>query len=132
MPRYFALLLFAGSLTGCATQAATSGRIVIRDRNTQVAVGINEHDRALIQDYYGKRKRNLPPGLSKRQGSLPPGLAKRDTLPPGLQTESLPVDLERQLSALPSGYVRIRVGSDVALLDNRTRVVLDVVYGIAN
>jgi hypothetical protein len=131
MPRHLAALLLTAFIAGCATQAATSGRIVIQDRNSQVAVSINERDRALIQDYYGKRKKNLPPGLAKRQGNLPAGLAKRDTVPPGLQSESLPVDLERQLSALPSGYIRIRVGSDVVLFDNRTRVVLDVVYGVA-
>jgi hypothetical protein len=131
MSRYFALLLLAGFLTGCATQAATSGRIVIQDRSTQVAVTINERDRALIQDYYGNKRKTTPPGLAKRQGNLPPGLAKRDTLPPGLQRESLPPELERQLTALPNGYVRVRVGQDVVLLDNRTRVVLDVIYGVA-
>jgi hypothetical protein len=131
MLRYLALLTIALLATGCATQAATSGRFVIQDPNARVAVSINERDRGLIDDYYGKRRRNLPPGLAKRHGNLPPGLAKRDTLPPGLDSEALPVDLERQLSPLPAGYVRMRVGADVVLLDGRTRVVIDVVYGVA-
>lgn len=133
MSRYFFVLLLAAGASGCATQAATSGRIVLQDRNTQVSVSINEHDRALIEEYYtGKKKKGLPPGLAKRKGGLPPGLAKRDRLPPGLQGDALPLDLERRLTPLPAGYVRIRVGQDVVLLDGRTRVVLDVAYGIAD
>lgn len=131
MLRYPALLTIALLGAGCATQAATSGRFVIQDPNVRVVVSINERDRALIGDYYSKRRRNLPPGLAKRHGNLPPGLAKRDTLPPGLESEALPTELERELAPLPAGYVRVRVGGDVLLIDGRTRVVFDVVYGVA-
>lgn len=131
MSRVILALLFAAGVVGCATHAATSGRVVLQDGNSQVAVSFNERDRALIHDYYGKHKKKMPPGLAKRQGKLPPGLAKRETLPPGLQREQLPVDLERQLTPLPSGYVRVRVNHDIVLMDNRTRVVVDVVGGVA-
>ena len=129
--RFVFALVFAALIAGCAAIGATSGRVVIQDQNTQVAVTFSSRDRALIEEYYGKTKKKLPPGLAKRKGGLPPGLAKRDTLPPGLQRDPLPNELEVQLTALPSGYVRVRVGQDIVLLDGRTRVVFDVIYGVA-
>jgi len=92
----------------------------------------------------GKKKgkeKGMPPGLAKRDGDLPPGLAKRDSLPPGLarhdrlpddvKYEPLPRDLERQLPPLPSrDYVRVRVGTDLLILNKKTRVVLDVAKGL--
>lgn len=121
---------------GCATHAATSGRVVIQDQNTTVDVSINAHDRAVIRDYYQSqkvkpKKKGLPPGLAKRGDNLPPGLAKRGRLPPGLQTEPLPVALETQLTRLPGSYIRVRVGQDIVLMDRNTRVVFDVVHDIA-
>lgn len=124
-------LLLAVLITGCGTMAATSGRVVIRDRDTQVAVSFSSRDRALIEEYYGKRKKRLPPGLAKRKGGPPPGLAKRDKLPPGLRRDPLPRELEAKLSTVPSGYVRVRVGQDIVLLNGRTHVVFDVIYGVA-
>ena len=123
-------------LGGCASYVATSGRVVIRDDTSGMAeVHINDHDRAQIRQYYeasGRHRQGLPPGLAKREGNLPPGLAKRDRLPPGLQGEPLPGDLERRLSPIPSTYVRVRIGQDVVLMDRRTRVVLDVIYGVGD
>lgn len=122
---------FAVLLTGCASMVATSGRVVIDDRETHAEIAFSSRDRALIEDYYGERRRHLPPGLAKRHGGLPPGLAKRDRLPPGLQRDPLPEELEYRLTALPSGYIRVRVGEDIVLLDSRTHVVIDVIYGVA-
>jgi hypothetical protein len=124
-------LALATLVAGCAAIGATSGRVAIQGQDAQVAVSFGSRDRALIEEYYGKTRKKLPPGLAKRKGSLPPGLAKRDTLPPGLQRDPLPSELEARLSTLPSGYVRVRVGGDVVLLDGRTRVVVDVIYGVA-
>ena len=135
MYKYVLFLLTALMLGGCASYAATSGRVVIKDDDNMIDVRISDHDRALIQDYYeksGKHRNGLPPGLEKREGNLPPGLAKRDKLPPGLQGEPLPHDLDRRLSPLPSAYVRVRIGQDIVLMDRKTRVVLDVIYGVAN
>ena len=87
--------------------------------------------------------KGMPPGLAKRGGALPPGLAKRKSLPPGLarndrlpddiEYEPLPRDLERQLPRLPSkDYVRVRVGTDLLILNQKTHVVLDVAQGLGH
>jgi hypothetical protein len=131
----FALALLLVILSGCASYTATSGRVVIKDDDTSIDVRISDHDRALIREYYGKSGKHgkgLPPGLAKRNGHLPPGLAKRDKLPPGLQGEPLPRDLDRRLSPLPGSYVRVIVGQDIVLMDRKTRVMMDVVYGAAD
>ncbi|MBI3569543.1 MAG: hypothetical protein HY082_00305 [Gammaproteobacteria bacterium] len=127
----FLCLIFGG----CASYAATSGQVVIEDDDKMIDIRIGDKDRAAIEDYYrksAKHKKGLPPGLAKRGGNLPPGLAKRDKLPPGLQGDPLPRELERKLSPVPSSYVRVKVGRDIVLMDKKTRMVLDVVYGIAN
>ena len=128
------ILLAALILGGCASYGATSGRVVIKDDTGMVDIRISDHDRDLIENYYRKtyqHRKGMPPGLAKREGNLPPGLAKRDKLPPGLQGDPLPHDLDEKLTRLPSSYIRVRVGQDIVLMDRKTRVVFDVVYGIA-
>ena len=75
----------------------------------------------------------MPPGLAKKH-NLPPGLQKHikknGQLPPDLHKRNLPVDLEQELSPLPKGYVRVKVGGDVVLMDEKTRVVVDVIWGV--
>lgn len=134
MYKYVLATLAALMLSGCASYTATSGQVVIKDDDTTIDVRIGDRDRVLIRDYYktAKHKKDLPPGLAKRGGNLPPGLAKRDKLPPGLQGEPLPRELERELSPLPSSYVRVKVGKDIVLMDRKTRVVFDIVYGLGN
>jgi hypothetical protein len=132
--KYLITILAAVLLSGCASYTATSGRVVIKDDETSIDVRIGERDQALIRDYYrsAKHKQALPPGLARRNGNLPPGLARRDKLPPGLRSEPLPYELEKQLTRLPSSYVRVRIGKDIVLMNGKTRVMVDVVYGVAN
>ena len=134
MYKYISAALAVILLGGCASYAATSGQVVIKDDDSRIDVRIGDSDQVLIRNYYksSRHKKDLPPGLAKRGGNLPPGLAKRDRLPPGLQGDPLPYDLEKQLTRLPSSYVRVRIGQDIVLMDGKTRVVFDVVYGIAN
>jgi hypothetical protein len=84
----------------------------------------------IIRDYYRSYYRNLPPGLAKK-GKIPPGharqLRRHQGIPPGVTWEHLPADVERRLTRLPDGYVRVVVGTDVAILHTRTRVVLDLI-----
>jgi hypothetical protein len=134
MYKYIFAALAGLMLSGCASYIATSGQVVIKDDDSRIDVRIGDSDQVLIRDYYksSKHKKGLPPGLAKRGGNLPPGLAKRDKLPPGLQGDPLPHDLEKQLTRLPSSYVRVRIGQDIVLMDRKTRVMVDVVYGVAN
>lgn len=128
------VLLISTGLVGCITTPEnTSGRVVVHDRNAHIDIRFNDRDRHLIHDYYrthGKKQKRVPPGLAKRGGRLPPGLAKRDRLPPGLQGRGLPHALESRLSHLPAGYVRLKVGTDLVLMNRDTRVVFDIIYGL--
>lgn len=124
----YAIIVLAGILLGgCASYTTTSGRVVINDDTTVASARIDARERALIRDYYvGEKGRPLKSG-----GNLPPGLAIRDKLPPALQGEPLPYELERRLAKLPSSRARVRVGQDVVLMDRNTRVIFDIIYGIA-
>jgi hypothetical protein len=122
----FISILFAFALlTGCETFPDYGG-VVIQDEDVRVKVEFGERDRRLIRQHYaGKHKKHkkTPPGLQKQ-------LVKRGELPPGLQGRGLPHNLERQLSPLPGGYVRMKVGGDVIILNEKTRVVADIIYGL--
>jgi len=125
-------VLAALVVTGCAAHAVTSGRVAVRDDRAAVELRFSDRDRALIEQYYRTAKpKKAPPGLAKRE-RLPPGLAKRDTLPPGLQGRLLPRELESRLAVLPAAYVRVIIGRDIVLMNRDTRVVLDILYGVAN
>jgi hypothetical protein len=116
--------------TGCATYPY-SGSVEVRDEDVWVKVAFNDKERRLIHNFYRSMYKGLPPGLAKKD-RLPPGLQKqlvrRGKLPPGLAYRLLPLELEQKLSPLQRGYVRLQVGGDVVLLDEFTRVVLDVIY----
>ncbi len=123
----YAMIVLAGILLGgCASYTATSGRVVIKDDTAVAGARIDARDRALIRDYYTGEKGRFP----KTGGNLPSGLGIRGKLPPALQGEPLPYELERRLAKLPSSHARVRVGQDVVLMDRNTRVIFDIVYGI--
>ena len=104
----------------------------------------DEAQRVIIEEYFGyasnegngnskKKNKGLPPGLAKRD-QLPPGLARQiernGTLPPGLQTYDLPPDLISRLPPAPNGTHRVIVGSDVVLIREGTRYILDVIKDV--
>jgi len=133
MKRLLPVLVLATLVSACAQQPVVrEADVVVGDRHSRVEIRFSDRDRVLIRDYY---RRHLPPGLAKKS-RLPPGLRKQlyrhGELPPGLQGRGLPAELERRLSRLPDGYVRIRVGTDVVLMDRRTRVVLDIIRDIGD
>lgn len=79
------------------------------------------------------RSQGLPPGLAKRD-KLPPGLQrqleKNGRLPKGLQTKSLPGQLDAKLPEAPEGTERVIADKDVMLVDKATGIILDVVKDV--
>jgi hypothetical protein len=75
----------------------------------------------------------MPPGLAKKK-KLPHGLQKQlkknGKLPPGLAKRNLPRELEDRLSQIPRGYVRLKVGMDIVLMNEETEVIVDILYDI--
>lgn len=128
-----AVIIFSAvSVLGCAGYTtAPRGSVAVQTQNARIALVFSDRDQAEIRRYY---RQHLPPGLAKRD-ALPPGLrkqvAKRGSLPPGLRGAQLPDELDHRLSRLPEGYIRLRVAEDVILLDERTRIILDVVTNIS-
>jgi len=125
----FLILLFLFSslvLINACAEWSPSGRVLIRDKDTSIDIRFTDADKYIIQDYY---RRNLPPGLAKRS-TLPPGLQKqlqrKGSLPPGLSAEPLPHDLERNLSRLPEGYIRVRIETDIFIMRAATKEIIDV------
>ena len=126
----FALSLVG--LAGCETHPV-HGDVRVHDRDLDLRVVFSDHDRRLLRDYYRVDYRGLPPGLAK-QGKVPPGhafrLQRRQPLPADIHWDYLPANLERQLSRLPEGYVRVSVGGSVAIMNVRTRIIVDLVEDI--
>jgi len=129
-------ILVSTLMIACATHPTIeSGSVAVENENMSAVIVFSDNDREKIMHYYkrsGKIKK-VPPGLAKKQ-ELPPGLQKHiekyGELPPGLEGRSLPEDLERSLALLPAGYVRLKVGGDVIIMNQKTRVVFDVVWDI--
>lgn len=133
MKNFLIVLILSMGLGGCAgIPQNTSGHVVLANDEGYIDISFSDRDRRLIHDYYGNpaKRKQAPPGLAKRGGNLPPGLAKRDTLPPGLQGRGLPNDLESRLSRLPDGYVRLKIGTDIVLMNSKTHVVFDIIHGV--
>ncbi len=92
-------------------------------------------ERTVVTNYFRTNASGLPPGLAKRD-RLPPGLEKqlreRGTLPPGLQkkVQPLPVELERQLSILPTGYRRVVIGNNVILMNATSSLIYDIIRNV--
>lgn len=123
-------------MSGCETLPGISGQVGVSSPHAAVSVAFSDRDRQIISDYYAGQARSgrTPPGLAKRD-RLPPGLEKQlrrnGELPPGLQGRGLPGDLEGRLSRLPAGYARVVIGGDIVLSNTRTRVVVDILKGVA-
>jgi hypothetical protein len=123
--------------TGCSSVPhINSGIFGVGSDDVQVQVAFGDNDRRLIHDYYRNKKikhKGLPPGLAKK-GKLPPGLQKqlrkKGKLPPGLAKRYLPQELEGKLSPIPHGYVRLKVGGDIVLMNKTTEIIFDIIHDI--
>lgn len=116
---------------GKGNESETTGEKV-RKRLPEAEIIFSEHERVLVRGWYRSDNEGLPPGLAKRD-RLPPGLEKqlreRGTLPPGLQkrVQPLPIELERQMHRLPTGYRRVVIGGNVILMNEKTAVIYDII-----
>jgi hypothetical protein len=131
-------LMLVALMAGCATTPTVdSGTVAIENKDMSAVIVFSDNDRGKIRNYYKniKKTKTMPPGLAKKQ-ELSPGLqkhiVKHGELPPGLEGRRLPLDLEGGLSRLPAGYIRLRVGGDIVLMNEKTRVVFDVVWDVLN
>lgn len=126
--------VIAPALVGCVTEPRY-GEVTVRDPYFAVRVVFSDSDRHLIRSYYEPRYKKLPPGQVKK-GRIPPGHAWRvrqlQPLPEEAYWRYLPHDLDRRLSPLPAEYVRVVIGTDVAIMNIRTRVVVDVLEDITD
>lgn len=120
------LLILLASLmffAGCGPPPGAMGELPAADD-----VHFSEQDRAAIREFFGLHPPSPTPG---QPGAPGPAAAEQieaaAMLPPDLAAIPLPAELEKQLSALPPGYIRFRAGDDVVLMDERTREVKDVV-----
>lgn len=121
-------------LTGCET-GPTYGEVSVRDPHYSARVVFSDQDRHLISDYYSPRYRSLPPGLAKKD-RLPPGHAWRARVNQPINDDArwrpLPRDLEQRLTRLPAEYVRVVVGTDVVIMNVRTRMVFDILEDVTD
>ena len=135
MKKQVAALLSIAALSGLAgcEIAPYQGDVRVRDRDYDIRVVFSDSDRRIIRDYYREDTHRLPPGLAKK-GKIPPGhafkLRRYQPVPPDITWVYLPADIERRLSRLPDGYVRVIIGADVGILNTRTRIVVDLLEDI--
>lgn len=126
--------VLAGGDQGAKKRKSTAGRKKSSEQPPAQVFG--RRDRDIISGYYRNRQSNLPPGLAKRGGQLPPGLERQlkrnGTLPSGLQKhiEVFPPELNRQLAALPEGYIRGLIGDSAVVVDRRTGTIVDVIQNL--
>jgi protein involved in sex pheromone biosynthesis len=116
----YSLVALTLLLSGCATSVMTSGEVVIEDEESRNGAGFSSSDREQIKNYYAQSQ----VGTASRNTSS--GLVKRDVLPRSPSNKALPATLENRLSKLPNGYRRLVVGSDVVVINTRTRVIVDI------
>jgi hypothetical protein len=91
------------------------------DTHAVVNVHFSIGEVRVMREYYAPRYRALPPGLQKklyRTGHLPPGWEKR--------MEPIPVVVERQMVALPTGYQRGVIDGHAVVYNPRTKVIVDI------
>lgn len=117
-------LLLSGCYPYSSVQVKTQHQI---NPNTTLSLYFSDVDRARIRHYYVNHYgfKKVPPGHLKRKGRP---FQRNKALPSFLRYQSIPYELDRQLRPLPQGYIRIRVGEDIAIMNTRTRVIYDVMW----
>lgn len=113
------------------TKQKTAGEKV-REFLPEAEAVFTQEERVLVKNWFTQNRSGLPPGLAKRD-KLPPGLERqlreRGKLPPGLQKkiQPLPLELEKQMRTLPTGYRRVVVAGSVILMNEKTAIIYDII-----
>lgn len=87
---------------------------------TQANVGISANDRTTLTNYV----RELPSGVRSTNSSATQ-YRVGETLPASVQTSSLPANVTNSITSTPSGYSYVQAGSDVYLISNANRRIVD-------
>ena len=86
----------------------------------------------LILDYFRVGSGHLPPSVPKRESRTPPAalkaLARGGILPVAFEKWIMPfpADLDRRLTTVPDGYRRLLHGSVAVLVQDSTRLIVDI------
>ena len=85
----------------------------------------------IVQDYF----KTHSPGLAKHQelsAAQDKQLVKHAKLPSSLKKKAqpLPIELERQLTVLPSGYRRVAISSHVIVMSSTNGMICDVIRDV--
>lgn len=114
-------------LQGCTIYPShSSTRVSAQYQTSGAHLHFSDYDRRYIQQYYGHRQpssHKVPPSYYQRYN-------RYQKLPPKYRPKPLNRELNRKLSRLPTGYTRVRIGNDIAIMNTRTRVLSDIMWRI--
>lgn len=115
-------------LNGCVTRQA----VVVKTHSPGISTSFyfSDVERSRIKGYYlynRPQHRPMPPGHRPKHS---PRYQRHQVLPRGVAYSRLPSHLENRMPRLPANYMRIVIGGDVMIMNIRTRVIYDVIYGL--
>lgn len=106
---------------GASRSVYGPGHAGIATGRYEIGLRITHIDRAIIRGYLHEYNFVLKPSPELRVPRMP-----GCKLPSRMRTQSLPAELERKLSAMPTGYERVLVDGDVLLVETATGEIVDV------
>ncbi|WP_127469960.1 hypothetical protein [Thiomicrorhabdus aquaedulcis] len=125
--------LIIGLLVGCA-QAPSQNRTLIGVATPSVAASVlfTHTDRNTITQYYRHHPgmRGHKPSHAKQGHAPHTKYLLHQPLPPHVVYNRFPYELERSMPRLPADYVRIIIGGDVFIMNARTRILYDAIWGV--
>lgn len=143
--RRMAAVLLSGLALAASAVAAPQGKArkepgptageKVREVLPEAERVFTQEEVTLVRNYFRDNRSGLPPGLAKRE-KLPPGLErqlrKNGRLPPGLQkkVQPLPLELERQMRTLPTGWRRVVIAGNVIMMNEKTAAIYDIVRDV--
>ena len=112
--------------------------------SVNTTVNFSDLDRSRIKGYYLNNRSKMDHHRHKHKSSdrrnkhhQPNRYAKKkkrykrhQKLPKRVVYSRLTPRLDRQLHRLPKDYIRVRIGNDVFIMNVRTRIIYDAIYGL--